>query len=63
MLSKAKRKALTALHILLCDRVDEDGKLNVHVFISSKAVIAAQNYVNTCCQHAAFIAGRGMIED
>ena len=31
--------------------------------VSSKAVLAARNFVDTCCQHAAFVAGRGLIEN
>ena len=31
--------------------------------ISTEAIIAAQNFVDTCCQHAAFIAGRGLVDD
>ena len=31
--------------------------------VSSKAVLAARNFVDTRCQHAAFVAGRGLMED
>ena len=31
--------------------------------ISSEALKAAQNFVDLCTQHAAFLAGRGIISD
>ena len=31
--------------------------------ISERAIKAAQNFVDMCCQHTAFIAGRGDIQD
>ena len=31
--------------------------------ISERAIKAAQNFVDVCCQHTAFIAGRGDIQD
>ena len=31
--------------------------------ISEAALQAAQNYVDLCCQHTAFLAGKGDIDD
>ena len=31
--------------------------------ISTESIVAAQNFVDLCCQHAAYIAGRGKVED
>ena len=69
MLSKAKGQVLrvsAVLHVLFCDGIDDKGELTVHevpTVVESKAVVAARNFVNTCCQHAAFVAGRGLIDD
>lgn len=69
MLSKAKGQVLRVtalLHVLFCDGADEKGALTVHevpTVVDSKAVVAARNFVDTCCQHAAFVAGHGLIED
>lgn len=66
MLSKAKGQVLrvaAALHVLFCDTTDMDEMDGVPSVISKEAVITAQNYVDTCCQHAAFIAGRGKVDD
>ena len=55
-----------ALHVLFCDTVDTQGHIAVSQIpptISKDAIITAQNFVDTCCQHAAFIAGRGRVED
>ena len=55
-----------ALHVLFCDSTDEQGNImvsNVPPTISNEAIIAAQNFVDTCCQHAAFIAGRDKVEE
>ena len=52
--------------MLFCDSVDENGQftaIDVPKIVYSKAVLAAQNYVDTCCQHAAFVAGRGLMQD
>lgn len=69
MLSKAKGQVLrvaAALHMLFSDTIDDDGIVRVTTIpstISKDAIIAAQNFVDTCCQHAAFIAGRSKIEE
>ena len=43
---------------------------NMHVYfgdipsiISEECVCAAQDYVDTCCQHVAYISGRRSIDD
>ena len=42
----------------------EDVELaDVTTQIADTAIVAAQNFVETCCQHAAFIAGRSDIND
>ena len=67
MLSKAKGQILrtaAALHVLFEDSVRlEFGELALSPVISKEVLLAAINFVDTCCQHAAFIAGRGNIED
>ena len=73
MLSKSKGQVLrlsAAFHVLFCDTdidlSDEGEKIevaNVSTQIADSAIVAAQNYVDTCCQHAAFIAGRTNIDD
>ena len=69
MLSKAKGQVLrlaAVLHVLFCDQLDQQGPITVHTVlatISKEAIIAAQDFVNVCCQHAAYIAGRGQIDD
>ena len=67
MLSKAKGQILrtaATLHALFEDSVDpESGELTISTVISDEALLASINFVDTCCQHAAFIAGRGIIED
>ena len=69
MMSKAKGQVLrvaAALHVFFSDTVREDGKIIVSELaqtIKPKAIVAARNFVDVCCQHAAYIAGRGDIED
>ena len=69
MLSKAKGQVLrvaAALHVLFSDTVGEDGKIIVSEVvqtIKAEAIVAAKNFVDISCQHAAYIAGRGDIED
>ena len=72
MLSKSKGQVLcvsAAFHVLFCDSdIDlndqEDVKVaDVTTQIADTAIVAAQNFVETCCQHAAFIAGRSDIND
>ena len=73
MLSKSKGQVLrlsAAFHILFCDTdldLSEEGveiKVgSVSTEIADSAIVATQNFVDTCCQHAAFIAGRNNIDD
>lgn len=68
-LSKSKGQVLrvsAAFHVLFCDSdVDLNGQEDVKVagVTTQIAIVAAQNFVETCCQHAAFIAGRNDIND
>ncbi len=51
--------------MFFCDTVDQDGKIivnNVSTTISSEALVAAKDFVGVCCQHVAFVAGRGSID-
>ena len=69
MLSKAKGQLLrisAAFNVLFSDTVNEDGKITVSTVpltISTGSIIAAQNFVDVCCQHAAFVAGRERVDD
>ena len=69
MLSKAKGQVLrvaATLHVLFSDTVGEDGKIivtEVAHTITPKAIVAARNFIDICCQHVAYTAGRGDIED
>lgn len=63
MLSKSKGQVLRVaadLHVLF---VDPSTLPTITSQISMNAIIAAQNFVDTCCQHAAFIAGRGLVDE
>ena len=66
MLSKSKGQVLrvaAAMHILFSpDDIDEELSPLPNT-ITTCALIAAINYVDTCCQHGAFIAGRGKVDD
>ena len=63
MLSKSKGLILRVagvLHVLFClDSTTNDFPTK----ISDSTLEAAINFVEVCCQHAAFIAGRGEIEE
>lgn len=69
MLSKAKGQVLrvaAALNVIFNDSCDEDEQISVSGVsstISNESIVAAQNFVDLCCQHAAYIAGRGKVED
>ena len=69
MLSKSKGQVLrvsAAIHVLINDRTDEEGGIIVSPVpneIADEAIIAAKNFVRTCCQHASYIGGKGLIED
>lgn len=62
MLSKSKGQLLrvaAVLHVLFyLDSVDDIPSL-----ISERALKAADNFVSVCLQHAAYMAGRGLMED
>ena len=60
MLSKSKGQQLrvaAALHVLFSNEstIEEE--------ISEEAIVAAQNFVDTCIQHTAYIAGRENMDD
>jgi len=68
MLSKSKGQILrvsAAFHILFAigtSAESSDEYLSATTDeISEEAIIAAINFVNVCCQHTAFMAGRGGI--
>lgn len=68
MLSKAKGQILRVagiLNVLFCDRY-EDGLIhpneNIPIVITNAALKAAQDFVDTACQQAAYLSGRGLIE-
>ena len=77
MLSKSKGQILrvaTALHVLFnISTDDEDGSIvteeddtndiMVPVVITERAILAAINFVELCCQQTAYMAGRGDIEE
>ena len=62
MLSKAKGQVLrvaAALHVLSGDCEDDEGKIvmsdTIADTISEDTLLAAKNFVITCCQHAAYV--------
>ena len=62
MLSKSKGLSLRVagvLHVLFHLGSDDV----IPKAISEKAIVAAQDFVDVCCQHTAYLAGRGDIED
>ena len=62
MLSKSKGQILrvaAVLHALF--NVDNPG--NIPEVLSEDAMIAANNFVSVCLQHAALISGRGLLEE
>ena len=70
MLSKAKGQILrvaACMHVLFSDFEDienEDVIPTVNQIspeISKAAVIAAENFVETCCQHCLFLSGEGVV--
>ena len=67
MLSKAKGQILrvsASLSLLFSMRIDEP---TIHkpavTHVSEDILKAAINFVDVCCQHTAFIAGRGTISE
>ena len=64
MLSKSKGQILrvaAAFHILFAIGTSDEYLSATTDEISEEAIIAAINFVNLCCQHTAFMAGRGTI--
>ena len=62
MFSKSKGLILRVagvLHILFQLDTPDD----IPDTISELAIVAAQDFVDVCCQHAAFVAGRGDIQE
>lgn len=64
MLSKSQGQVLrvaTAFHVLLCDPIDQQlaTLISIPPTNSSAAIVAVQNFVETCCQHTTFIAKCG----
>ena len=62
MLSKSKGQLLrvaVSLHVLF----NRDNPLDISQSISEEAVRAAENFVDLCLQHAAYLAGRGDIQE
>ena len=47
--------------VLFCDSDQPDN--TIPQMITTEAILAAKDFVDLCCQHAAFIAGRGKIKD
>lgn len=63
MLSKSKGQVLRVAAVLHVLFVDPSTLSTIPSLISVEAITAAQNFVDTCCQHAAFIAGRGLVNE
>lgn len=62
MLSKSKGLILRiagVLHVLFHLNSPE----NIPNEISEEAIKAAEDFINVCCQHTAFLSGRGDIDD
>ena len=70
MLSKSKGQILrvaACLHVLFADFNEKEKGIpttfkDIPEEIDEKAIVAAQNYVEVCCQHIAFLAGRKTID-
>ena len=63
MLSKSKGQVLQDASILHVLFVDPSALSSIPSVISIEAINATQSFVDTCCQHAAFIAGRGLVDE
>ena len=62
MLSKSKGLILRVagvLHVLFKLDTPDD----IPDTISEQAIVAVQDFVDVCCQHTAFVAGRGDIQE
>lgn len=49
----------TVFHVLF----NIENPENVALQISEESLVAADNFVSVCLQHAAYIAGRGLLQD
>ena len=66
MLSKSKGQILrvaACLHVLFMDFSEKNTGVptsfkDIPEEIDEKAIVAAQNYVEVCCQHIVFLAGK-----
>ena len=73
MLSKAKGQILRVaayIHALISDYKDHEMEEDFSPVpkalpstISEDAIIAAEDFVTTCCQHCAYLSGRSTIEN
>lgn len=63
MLSKSKGQVLRVAAVLHMLFVDSSTLLTIPSLISIEAITAAQNFSDTCCQHTAFIAGCGLVDE
>ena len=69
MLGKEKGQILRVaanMHVYFGDTQEEGGSIaikDISSTISEECICAAQDFVDTCCQHAAYISGRGSIDD
>jgi hypothetical protein len=63
MLSKSKGQVLRVAAVLHMLFVDPSTLPTIPSLISIEAITAAQSFVDTCCQHAAFIAGCGLVDE
>ena len=62
MLSKSKGQILRVAAVFnVLFKLDDPGSIEEE--ISQNALAAADNFVSTCLQHAAFMAGRGPFQD
>lgn len=62
MLSKSKGQILrvaTVLHVLFSMETPD----SISNVLSEQSVKAAENFVDVCFQHAAFLGGRGQIQE
>ena len=58
MLSKAKGQILCVAACLNMLFIENELWTSIPVLIEDKALTAAENFVDVCCQHAAYLAGR-----
>uniref|UniRef100_A0A1X7U464 Uncharacterized protein n=1 Tax=Amphimedon queenslandica TaxID=400682 RepID=A0A1X7U464_AMPQE len=64
-LSKAKLQILLVAALLSkhFSQFEKSHSLYIPLVITEQALVAAQNFVEVACQHAAFLAGQAMIDD